>query len=72
MISGCHLRHCKEKALDPTEALPQFLAEYLLHLHAKRLLKGIIIIITYLVALNSVLAVPEDCKMTKIPELRAY
>ncbi|XP_071084229.1 uncharacterized protein [Haliotis cracherodii] len=61
---------CKAKGQDPTTASPQFLAEYLLHLRTQRHLKGSTIT-TYLVALNSVLAVPDNRKITKIPELQA-
>lgn len=57
----------KGKDLDPTTALPQFLAECLLYLCIKWHLKSSTIT-TYVVVLNSVLA---DRNMTKILELLA-
>lgn len=53
-----------------TPASPQFLAEYLLFLCHKCHLKCSTLT-TYLVALNSLLAVVEDRKMTKDSELQA-
>ncbi|XP_048258995.1 uncharacterized protein LOC125384266 [Haliotis rufescens] len=69
MINGPCSRH-SDKHQDPMTVSPQFLAEFLLYLRSSRRLKGSTIS-TYLVAINSVLAIPDDWRMTNIPELQA-
>ena len=67
---GSFSQYCVKRKQDPMQATPQFLADYLLHLRTKKHLKGGTIA-TYLAAINSVLAIPKDRKVSKIPELQS-
>ena len=61
---------CRGKQVDPLGVSPQFVAEFFLYLRNTRKLKGGTIA-TYLVALNTVLAVRTGVKFSTVPELQA-
>ena len=61
-------KFCGERHWDPLQVTPQQVADFMLYLRDGRHLKGGTIS-TYLAALNSVLAVKTDVRISKVPEL---